>query len=144
MTRTGRTFHKPIRATKTWEELNCDGVGFGVYWDSLAEKQYFYHCLLAGTTWPLRHIIIKPKPIEIEGGTYRPDFFVTPTVNKRLASVGYYIEVKGSETPMWRRTKKQLRERYPNLRLLIVFGRADKKRGFVTTSQSWLNPESEG
>ena len=75
---------------------------------------------------------------EIEGGEYRPDF-MTWDGNCN----NYYIEVKGIESDIWRRTKKQLRERYPNLRLLIVFGRADKKRGFVTTKTEWLNEVSK-
>lgn len=78
----------------------------------------------------------------IEGGVYRPDYYLPAH-----AISGYrdcYIEVKGVETPMWLRTRKQLKERYPNLRLLIVYGRADKKRGFVTEREEWLNePQSE-
>ncbi len=127
-----KTFHKPIRATKTWETIRQFMVGMGVYWDSNAERQYFHNVLCNLLSKP--EIIIKPIPLEIEGGTYRPDFQVIFSDNSE-----YYVEVKGSESPMWRRTRKQLRERYPSLRLLIVFGRADKKRGFVTTKQEWLN-----
>lgn len=105
--------------------------GSSIRFDSMAEAAFYDKLILeqrAATFHPCCYFTI-------EGGVYRPDYYDDIQ--------DMYIEVKGVETPMWRRTRKQLKERYPNLRLLIVYGRADKRRGFVTEREEWLNePQS--
>lgn len=110
--------------------------GSSIRFDSMAEHAFYEKMIALDKTFvfhPSHHFTI-------EGGVYRPDYFVR---DFRVGVPDYYLEVKGVETPMWRRTRKQLKERYPNLRLLIVYGRADKRRGFVTEREEWLNePQS--
>lgn len=112
--------------------------GSSIRFDSMAEAA-FYDKMLIDYNDATLFIFHPCQFFTIEGGVYRPDYFVNECWVKE-----HYIEVKGVETPMWRRTRKQLKERYPNLRLLIVYGRADKRRGFVTEREEWLNePQSE-
>jgi hypothetical protein len=121
------TKYKAKPVTKTFEDgssIRFDSMAEAAYWDKMIATigRFTFH--------PCQHFTI-------EGGTYRPDYHVD-------GDQDYYIEVKGVDTPMWRRTRKQLAERYPKLRLLIVYGRADKRRGFVTEREEWLNePQSE-
>lgn len=106
------------------------GDGSSIRFDSMAEEAYYrkMETLDGGFYFhPVQHFII-------EGGSYRPDYYVIPNIG-----LSYYVEVKGMETAIWRRTRKQLKERFPKLRLLIVYGRADRKRGFVTDREEWLN-----
>lgn len=110
--------------------------GSSIRFDSMAEAAYWEKMVALGN----KFVFHPASYFTIEGGVYRPDYWVQPL---RLDSENHYVEVKGIETPMWRRTRKQLKERYPKLRLLIVYGRADKKRGFVTEKQEWLNPTTD-
>jgi hypothetical protein len=111
--------------------------GSSIRFDSLAEAAFYDKMVALDKTF-----VFHPcHYFAIEGGTYRPDYHVWDITG--TSDDEHYIEVKGVETPMWRRTRKQLKERYPNLRLLIVYGRADKRRGFVTEREEWLNePQS--
>lgn len=119
--------------------------GSSIRFDSMLEMAYWEKLTLSGSNFqfhPVAHFTL-------EGGTvYRPDYYFPMS--------GVFVEVKGgrirqrdgkkstSESPMWKRTRKQLKERYPNLPLKIVYGRADKLRGFVTEWVEWLNePQSE-
>lgn len=110
--------------------------GSSIRFDSMAEAAY-WEKIYADGNFNKIFIFHPAHYFSIEGGTYRPDYHVWSIGNS--VDDEYYIEVKGVETPMWRRTRKQLKERYPNLRLLIVYGRADKRRGFVTEREEWLN-----
>lgn len=101
--------------------------GSSIRFDSMAEAAYYDKMSADEDPFDFHPC----QYFTIEGGVYRPDYY--------FPKAGCYVEVKGVETPMWRRTRKQLKERYPNLRLLIVYGRADKKRGFVTEREEWLN-----
>lgn len=120
------TKYKAKPVVKTFPDgssIRFDSMAEAAYWDKMNVDGfpfYFHPC----------------QYFTIEGGVYRPDYYFPVSE--------LYIEVKGVETPMWRRTRKQLKERYPKLRLLIIYGRADKKRGFVTEREEWLNePQSE-
>ena len=114
--------------------------GASVRFDSKLEMAYWDATKKAGL-----NLVFHPAHyFTLEGGSvYRPDYY-SPFLEQ-------YIEVKGgrirkgdgkkttSESPMWKRTRKQLAERYPNLRLMIVYGRVDAKRGFITEWTEWLN-----
>jgi len=93
----------------------------------MAEYSYWLHHLQAD---PLTKT---DKFFEIEGGQYNPDF----------QAGTMYIEIKGIESDIWRRTKEATERAIPESAVLIVFGRADKKRGFVTVKEEWLNPEKQ-
>lgn len=110
--------------------------GSSIRFDSMAEAAFYDKMVALDKTF----VFHPASHFTIEGGVYRPDYHVR---DFRVGIPDYYLEVKGVDTPMWRRTRKQLAERYPKLRLLIVYGRADKKRGFVTEREEWLNPTSE-
>ena len=118
--------------------------GASMRFDSKLEMAYWQKLKIVG-----EEFIFHPACYFTLGGgaVYRPDFEI-------VAGLCDYIEVKGgrirksdgkkttSESPMWKRTRKQLAERYPNLKLLIVYGRVDAKRGFVTEWTEWLNKEN--
>jgi hypothetical protein len=85
-----------------------------------------------------------PHPDEhffIEGGTYRPDGY--------FPASGCYIEVKGGSinkhgnleirgTAQWRQKMKQIYERYPVTKLVIVVGRYSPKHFFITAKELTL------
>lgn len=121
--------------------------GSSIRFDSMAEAAFYEKMLLTNKDY---QFAFHPScHFSIEGGTYRPDYHVFDAFTRESK---YYIEVKGgrirkkdgkkitSESAMWKKTRRQLAERYPKLRLLIVYGRADRKRGFITEWEEWLNP----
>lgn len=95
-----------LRSQSNWHLFTTEqGVTIPVRFDSKTEWRYFSEVLLPRLlAGELNHVTIKPLPIEIEGGTYRADYFVEDPGNG-----DYFIEVKGKvETPGWRRTRRQL------------------------------------
>jgi len=57
----------------------------------------------------------EPESWEIEGGTYKPDFWVKTETGET------YIECKGVMTPAAKRKLKQVYIRYPEVNLVITF-----------------------
>lgn len=131
----GVTKYKAKSVVKTFAD------GASIRFDSMAEAAFYEKMVLTKT----KFVFHPACYFTIEGSVYRPDYLV------ETENGYYYLELKGgrirksdgkkitSESPMWKRTRKQLRERYPNLNLMLVYGRADKSRGFVTEWTEWLN-----
>lgn len=63
-------------------------------------------------------ILLVPGKTKRESVTYVPDFWVKPPG----IGGGYYVEVKGAQTAVWRLKRKLLKFRYPALKLLVVYG----------------------
>lgn len=98
---------------KTW----IDGVCF----DSAKEAEYYSQLKLLLQAKAIKGFCLQPQFILVEGNevdraiTYKADFIVF-----HLDGTTEIVDVKGFESEQWKRTFKQFRLKYPELKLKIV------------------------
>lgn len=108
---------KPKRAKynnrKTW----VDGLCF----DSQKESEYYSKLKLLLRAKAIKGFCLQPQFVLVEGNeveraiTYKADFIVFHNDGR-----SEIIDVKGFESEQWKRTFKQFRLKYPELKLEIV------------------------
>ena len=101
-------------------------------YDSIAECEYAKRLQLLLTHGEILEVIPQPIVQLGEDTTYRPDFLVVEYFSSQSVRtlVAYYVDVKGTETPDFKRTKK-LWKKYGRLPLHIV----KLKRGNFETTE---------